>query len=74
MADPHVQQRNDFVPLRDPVLGELTVQGVLPKLSETPGAIYRPAPRLGEHNVEVYGGLLGLATTEIERLHDAGVL
>jgi crotonobetainyl-CoA:carnitine CoA-transferase CaiB-like acyl-CoA transferase len=74
MADPHVQHRNDFVPLRDPVLGELTVQGVLPKLSETPGAIYRPAPQLGEHNAEVYGGLLGLAATEIERLHDAGVL
>ena len=31
-------------------------------------------PRLGEHNAEVYGDLLGLTPTEIDNLHACGVL
>ncbi|MEX2159182.1 MAG: CoA transferase [Dehalococcoidia bacterium] len=34
----------------------------------------RPAPRLGEHNVAVYGELLGLAKRDIVRLRAAGVI
>jgi formyl-CoA transferase len=74
MADEHVRQRADFVPLHDPELGLLSVQGVLPKLSSTPGAIYRAAPRLGEHNADVYGGLLGLPLAEISALEREGVI
>ena len=74
LADEHVQARGDFVPLHDPELGDLTVQNVLPKLSATPGAIYRPAPRLGEHNADVYGDLLGLAADEIAALEREGVI
>lgn len=74
MADPHVQARGNFVPVHDPDLGELAMQGVLPRLSETPGAIYRSAPRLGEHNREVYADLLGLSTAEIADLSEAGIV
>jgi len=74
MVDPHVQARGDFVPVHDPELGELAMQGVMPRLSETPGAIYRPAPRLGEHNREVYADLLGLSAAEIASLSEAGVI
>jgi len=44
------------------------VPNVICRLSETPGAIRRPAPRLGEHNDYVFRELLGLTKEEIERL------
>jgi crotonobetainyl-CoA:carnitine CoA-transferase CaiB-like acyl-CoA transferase len=33
----------------------LKVPGIVPKLSGTPGAIRRPAPRLGEHDADLRG-------------------
>jgi len=73
-ADPHVAARGDLVEVDDPALGRVTMQGVVPKLSETPGAIRRPAPLLGQHNREVYEGLLGLSDTELRRLQDEGTI
>ncbi|UCE87434.1 MAG: CoA transferase [Deltaproteobacteria bacterium] len=43
-------------------------------LSETPAALTRKTPALGEHNDYVYRELLGLAADEIERLKQEGVL
>jgi 2-methylfumaryl-CoA isomerase len=34
----------------------------------------QPAPRLGQHTDEVLADVLGLPSTEIGRLHDAGVV
>jgi crotonobetainyl-CoA:carnitine CoA-transferase CaiB-like acyl-CoA transferase len=67
-ADPHVVARGDIETVHDPVIGPVRMQGVYPRFSRTPGAIQRGAPRLGEHNDEVYGGLLGLAAEERARL------
>ena len=39
-----------------------------PSVSETPSRIVGPCPQLGQHNHEVFGGLLGLSDEEIERL------
>ena len=36
-------------------LGDMPVQGVVAKLSKTPGGVYTPAPTLGQHNREVFG-------------------
>lgn len=73
-ADPHVAARGDLVEVDDPALGRVRIQGVTPKLSETPGDIYTPAPLLGQHNEEVYGGLLGCSESEIEQLRREGII
>jgi crotonobetainyl-CoA:carnitine CoA-transferase CaiB-like acyl-CoA transferase len=73
-ADPHVAARGDIETVDDPVLGPVRMQGVYPRFSRTPGAIQRGAPRLGEHNDEVYRGLLGLGAEEVDRLRREGVI
>jgi len=67
-ADPHVAARGDITTVVDPIVGPLRMQGVYPRLSRTPGKIRSGAPRLGEHNDEVYGKLLGLSAAQRARL------
>jgi crotonobetainyl-CoA:carnitine CoA-transferase CaiB-like acyl-CoA transferase len=74
-ADPHYAARGMVVEQHQPSLGEaVPMQGIIPKLSATPGVLHRPAPRVGEHNADVYGGLLGLTPAEIARLAADGVI
>ena len=62
------------VTVDDPTIGPVKQPAVYPRLSATPGEIRRGAPKLGEHNAEVYGGLLGLSAEEIGALRDEGVI
>jgi crotonobetainyl-CoA:carnitine CoA-transferase CaiB-like acyl-CoA transferase len=73
-ADPHVAERGSLAEVEDPAIGRVRMQGIVPKLSETPGAIRRPAPLLGEHNDEVYRVLLGLDERELQNLREQGVI
>ncbi len=72
--DPHFQAREDLTRIALADLGEIVVPSVLPRLSETPGRIDSLGPRLGEHNNEVYGGLLGLSDDDLEKLKTEGVI
>lgn len=74
LADPHFAAREAIVRVPHPELGELAMQNVAPKLSATPGAVRTPGPALGQHNDEVYGGLLGLTAVEIAALAEAGTI
>jgi crotonobetainyl-CoA:carnitine CoA-transferase CaiB-like acyl-CoA transferase len=56
------------------VAGTFLHEGVVPRLSDTPGAIRRAAPRLGEHTREVLGEWLGMTGTELEHLAAGSVL
>jgi len=51
----------------------LKIPAILPKLTETPGATNWPGPEIGSHNMEVFGGLLGLSAAELATLKGQGV-
>ena len=74
VEDPQFQARENMVRLPHPQIGGLTVPGVLPRLSETPGSLSQLGPRLGEHNAEIYGTRLGIGEHEQSRLRKAGVI
>lgn len=73
-GQPHLEARDYFVDVEHPDLGRVRNLGAPFKLPASPGGPSRPAPRLGQHNVEVYGSLLGRGTAEIEALRGRGVL
>lgn len=73
-ADPQVAARDALVTVPDPVLGDVMQQAVTPRLGRTPGRVERGAPRLGEHNSEIYAEYLGLDATDLERLEADGVI
>ncbi|MCC2601432.1 CaiB/BaiF CoA transferase family protein [Sphingopyxis yananensis] len=60
MRDPHFAAREALVTMDDPDLGPVTMQGVFPKLSATPGSIRRPAPQsIGQDTAEILERWLG---------------
>jgi formyl-CoA transferase len=75
IADPHVAARNAIHWEDHPTLGRIPMQGVFPKLSETPGDIRLPAPdAVGQHTEEILGDLLGMNAADIARLRQNGVI
>jgi len=72
--DPHVRARRNLLTIDVPGEGPVVVPGVVPRLSQTPGRVDALGPCLGEHNEEVYRGLLGLSAQELEALRGAGVI
>jgi crotonobetainyl-CoA:carnitine CoA-transferase CaiB-like acyl-CoA transferase len=57
LDDPFVKGREAIVELEDADLGSIPMHNIIPRLSETPGAFRRPAPRLGEHTAEILAEL-----------------
>jgi crotonobetainyl-CoA:carnitine CoA-transferase CaiB-like acyl-CoA transferase len=72
--DPQYRARETLTTIDDPVLGPVRMPAPVPRLSETPARISRPAPEIGEHNAEVYGDLLGLGEAELAKLRAASVI
>ncbi len=58
-TDPQILAREMVVETHHPVTGPFRTMGVTVKLSDTPGKVRAPAPRLGEHNAEVLGETSG---------------
>ena len=72
-ADPHFIARQAIVSVPDEELGDVRMQCVVPRFSETPVSVRRAGPSLGQHNDEIYGAL-GLSAEEIARLRAAGTI
>ena len=67
-ADSHYHERGNLKTVRDSRIGELIVANVVPRLSETPGAVNSLGPTLGAHNEEIYGQRLGLSSDHLAAL------
>ena len=67
-ADPHMAARGDLVAVDDPVIGPVRQQAPFPRLANSPAPVPRGAPRLGEHNREVWCDLVGLSDDELADL------
>lgn len=74
-ADKHFWAREMLLEHTDPGFGAYIGPGIVPKFSETPGAVrWSGTWEEGSHNQDVYGGLLGLADEEIAELEAEGIL
>jgi crotonobetainyl-CoA:carnitine CoA-transferase CaiB-like acyl-CoA transferase len=73
LADPHALVRDMVVDLDHPGAGPIKALGVPVKLSDTPGAVDRAAPLLGQDNAAVLTEL-GYTDAEQRALKDHGVI
>lgn len=73
-ADPHVRHRGMRVEIPHPEIGTIPVVANPIRYSATPVDYRIPPPLLGQHNREVYQGLLGLSDEDLERLTASRVL
>jgi formyl-CoA transferase len=71
--DAYLRKRGMFVTMQHPVRGSIVMPGFPIKLSASSVPV-EPAPLLGQNNEEIYGGLLGIAPEELERLRQARVI
>jgi crotonobetainyl-CoA:carnitine CoA-transferase CaiB-like acyl-CoA transferase len=74
VEDPHYAARENIVEVEDSDIGPFPMQNVVPRLSGTPGKVRWTGPALGQHNVEVYGRIVGLSQEEREGLRERGVI
>jgi len=74
LDDPQIKAREMIVYAEHPDLGRIPLPGIPIKLSLTPGRIGALAPKLGEHNEEIYGELLGFNSEKLSQLKQRGII
>jgi crotonobetainyl-CoA:carnitine CoA-transferase CaiB-like acyl-CoA transferase len=73
-GEPQFRARDMLVDVPHPDLGTVTVHGIVPKLSETPGEIRHLGRRIGGDTFTVLQRLLGLDARRLRELARDGVL
>ena len=68
------QNLHAFTSVADPDLGNVKMQNVMFRMSDTPGGIRWAGRGLGDDNHASYGDRLGLTEKELTELADKGVL
>ncbi len=74
VKDPHFAARDMIIKVPTKKFGEIGMQGIVPKLSATPGMVKWAGGEVGSFNEEVYCGKLGLSPAEFEKLKADGVI
>jgi crotonobetainyl-CoA:carnitine CoA-transferase CaiB-like acyl-CoA transferase len=73
-ADRHFQARGMLVPTPDDDLGEVTLAGVVPRMSLTPGHVRWSGRRIGQDTRAVLRRMTGLSDADIDALEAEGVV
>lgn len=72
--DPQMEANEYIVKFEHPVAGSVKLVGIPVKLGQTPGAIRLPAPRWGQHNLEVLTEIGGYTAEEVAQLMEQKVV
>ena len=62
------------IQMKESRAGEIAVPDVVPRLSSTPGEIRWLGEGIGAQNEEIFRDLLGLGDSDLEQMHDEGVI
>lgn len=73
LEDAHIAARDAIIRVAHPVLGDVPMQGVFPKLSDTPGGVQGTSPSLSEHTEDVLAQL-GYSADQQAALRVQGVI
>ena len=75
LTDPQLTARRFWVGIEHPELGtKLSYPGPFATTNEASPRITRRAPLIGEHNLEIYEGELGISREKLITLREAGVI
>ncbi|OQA16923.1 MAG: Formyl-coenzyme A transferase [bacterium ADurb.Bin363] len=66
LTHPQVLARDMVVEIPHRKAGNIKLTGIPVKLSDTPGSVKLPPPLLGEHNEEIFTGILGYNKEQID--------
>jgi benzylsuccinate CoA-transferase BbsF subunit len=72
--DPHLWEWGFFRKIDHHEVGERILSNLPVRMSKVPALNYSMPPDLGEHNHEIFGGLLGLSDGEISDLMDQKII
>jgi len=70
----HLKKRGFFVETAHPEMGKIKFPGAPCKFSSLSWELKRPAPRLGQHNEEIYCGRLGYSKQDLVEKRSTGVI
>lgn len=74
LTNAHYRERDVFIDMEHPVIGKFKAPGTPHRFSESPWAIYSPAPILGQHNQEIICGRLGYSKEDLVRMRQLGAV
>jgi crotonobetainyl-CoA:carnitine CoA-transferase CaiB-like acyl-CoA transferase len=73
-ADEHMRARGDLVTVDDSVIGPVKQQAAFPRFVGEPRPTPSSAPKLGEHNEDVWCDLVGLTSAELAAYQRDGII
>jgi len=74
ISNPQLAHRQQIVEVDHPTIGKLPMHGVTVRLSDTPNAIRRPPPSIGQQTEDVLREWLGLSGERIAALKSARIV